>query len=255
MVEQPVESLFSRAWDLLQRNWIIIVPGVVIGIVLGVVRTLLTPAPMVYTTVGGTTVVSHNLGGSLLSAVILACLGLLAFVATQAYTTGMAGAAWMRGTTDLSDGAAAFQRDFGNIVVTLVGVIVLGFIAAILAIPTIGLSMLVFFLFLLYAFPAAIVGNRPGFEAIAESFRIAMARFVPTLILGILIFVMSFIAGLIGAVLHFVPFLGPIVGQILVQVVVAYSTLVVVGEYLNLRAAGSIPPVRPPVPPPTAAPL
>ncbi len=186
---------------------------------------------------------------------ILACLGLLAFIATQAYTTGMAGAAWERGTTDLSDGAAAFQRDFGNIVVTLVGVIVLGFVAALLAVPTLGLSLLVFFLFVLYAFPSAIVGNRPGFSAIAESFRITMARFVPTLILGILIFVMSVIAGIIGAALHFVPFLGPIVGQILVQIVVAYSTLVVVGEYLNLRGAGSIPPVRPPVPPSPAAPL
>ncbi len=245
MVEQPVESVFSRAWDLLQRNWIIIVPGIVIGIIMGILRTVLTPAPMVYTTVGGTTVVSHNIGASLLSGVILACLGLLAFVATQAYTTGMAGAAWMRGKTDLADGAAAFQRDAGNIIVTLIGVIVLGIVAAILAIPTIGLSMLVFFLFLLYAFPSAIVGERPGFSAISESFRITMARFVPTLILGILIFIMSFIAGLIGAALHFIPFLGPIVGQVLVQIVVAYTTLVVVGEYLNLRAAGAVPPAGP----------
>ncbi|HZO93532.1 MAG TPA: hypothetical protein VFB22_07160 [Candidatus Baltobacteraceae bacterium] len=249
MVEQPVESIFSRSWDLLQRNWIIVVPGIVIGIVMGVLRTLLTPS-VTYTTIGGTTVTTGSLGAGLLSGLLLACLGLIAFIANQAYTTGMAGAAWMRGTTDLSDGAAAFQRDAGNVLVTFIGLILLGIVAGVLAIPTLFLSLFVFFVFVLYAFPAAVVGNVPGFGAIAESFRITMARFVPTLVLGILIFVMSIIAGIIGAALHFIPFLGPIVGQILMQIVVAYATLVVVGEYLNLRGSGAIPPPPNPGPGP-----
>ena len=38
-----VESVFSRAWQLLSRNWIIIVPGVVIGLIVGIISGLLTP--------------------------------------------------------------------------------------------------------------------------------------------------------------------------------------------------------------------
>jgi hypothetical protein len=243
---QPIESVFSRSWELLTRNWIIIVPGVVIGIVVGILRVLMTPAPLVYTTASGSTV--YNAGGMMAtigSSLLLALVGLVAFIATQAFTTGMAGAAWQRGTTTLADGFAAFQEDAGRIIITAVGLIVLACFAVVLSIPTIGIAFLAYYLFTLYAFPAAIVGNRPGFESILESFRITMARFVPTLILGVIIFAMSFVATIVGALLHFVPFLGPIVAGILTQIVVAFATLVVVGEYLNLRVAGTIPPPGP----------
>jgi hypothetical protein len=243
---QPIESVFSRAWELLTRNWIIIVPGVVIGAVVGILRTVMTPAPLVYTTASGTTV--YNTGGMMAtigSGLLLALIGLVAFIATQAFTTGMAGAAWQRGTTTLADGTAAFKEDAGRILITAVGLIVLACIAVVLSIPTIGIAFLAYYLFTLYAFPAAIVGNRPGFESIMESFRITIARFVPTLILGVIIFAMSFVATIIGALLHIVPFLGPIVAGVLTQIVVAFATLVVVGEYLNLRVAGTIPPPSP----------
>lgn len=257
MTQQPIESVFSRAWELLTRNWIIIVPGVVIGAIIGVLRALLTPAPLVYTTASGTTV--YNTGGMLASVgsgLLLALVGLVAFIATQAFTTGMAGAAWQRGTTTLADGFAAFQEDAGRIILTAIGLILIACVAVVLSIPTLGIAFLAYYLFTLYAFPAAIVGKRPGFEAIAESFRITIARFVPTLILGIIIFVISLIAGLVGAALHFVPFLGPIVAGILTQIVVAFATLVVVGEYLNLRnqAAATIPPAyQATVPPPPSS--
>src|SRR6202011_2230137 len=69
---QPIESVFSRAWELLTRNWIIIVPGIVIGAILGVLRVLLTPAPIVYTDAAGTTVYNAGaLGATFLSAGLL----------------------------------------------------------------------------------------------------------------------------------------------------------------------------------------
>ena len=55
----------------------------------------------------------------------------------------------------------------------------------------------------------------------------------------------SLVGGIIAAVLHFIPYLGPIVGGIITQIVVAFATLVVVGEYLNLRTIGTIPPPSP----------
>lgn len=240
---QPVENVFARAWELLTHNWIIIVPGLVIGLVLGAISWVLTPH---YADTGDTSAALGNALGRASRGVILAIAGIVAGIANQAYTVGMAGAAWERGTASLADGSASFREDAGRIVVTGIGLILLGIVAAILALPTLGLSLLAFYVFTLYAMPAAIVGNRPRFSSIAESFAITRARFIPTLILAIMIVAISLIAGLITAPLLFIPLLGPIIQTCLIQVAVAYVTLVVVGEYLNLRATAVIPPASPP---------
>jgi|HubBroStandDraft_1064217.scaffolds.fasta_scaffold44171_3 hypothetical protein len=241
MVEQPVENVFVRAWGLLTRNWIIIVPGVIVGIVVGLVRALLTPT--VYVVGSDVTVTRMGVGGGLL----IGLVALIGYIITVAYTTGMAGAAWARGTTTLADGTTAFQR---NSVVVGLGLIVLALVAALIAFPTLGLSLLAFYLFTLYAFPSAIVGDRQAMDAITESFRLTIARFVPTLIIAVVIAVLSVIGGVIGAAFSFTPLIGPIVGAVITQAVVAYATLVIVGEYLNLRAANKIPPAPPAAAPP-----
>jgi hypothetical protein len=241
---QPVESVFSRAWDLLTRNWIIIVPGIVVGLIVGVVTALLTPS---YDTgyANDPTAAMAGVGGALLRGMILAGVGILGYIVNQAYTVGMAGAAWQRGTTTLADGAASFQEDAGRIVITAIGLIGLGIVAAILAIPTLTLSLLAFWVFTLYAMPAAIIGNRDRFSGIAESFQIAMKRFGPTVIIAIVLAVISFCVRFIALLFTFAPFVGPIVAAVLVQIAVAFATLVIVGEYLNLRDAGTIPPPGP----------
>jgi hypothetical protein len=246
---QPVESVFSRAWELLTRNWIIIVPGVIVGAILGVITALLTP--QVYSSqdyANNPGLAMASVGGMFLRTIIIGCVGILAYVATTAYTVGMAGAAWARGTTTLADGSAAFAERSGNIVMTGIGLILLGIVAAILALPTITLSLLAFWIFTLYAMPSAIIGNQSGFSSIGESFRIATKRFVPTLVIAILIAVISFVLGLVTLPLHFIPFLGPIISGIIQQIVIAFAMLVIVGEYLNLRAAGAIAPAAPPPP-------
>jgi hypothetical protein len=238
---QPVEGVFSRAWELLTQNWIILIPGVVIGAIVGIISALLTPH--VYTS----TDYSNNpglamatVGGAFMSAAILACLGVVAYIATMAYTVGMAGAAWAKGTTTLADGSAAFQESAGNILITAIGLILLGIVAAILAIPTLGLALLAYSLFTLYAMPAAVIGKRAGFASISESFQIGAKRFVPTLIIAILIFVISFVLKLVTLPLYFIPFLGPIITGVVSQIVIAFAMLVIVGEYLNLRASGAL---------------
>ena len=246
---QPVESVFSRAWELLTRNWIIIVPGIVVGAVVGVVTALLTPSYVDYSNDPAAAMAAA--GGAFVRGMILAAVGLLGFIVNQAYTVGMAGAAWERGTATLADGAASFQEDAGRIMITAIGLILLGIVAALLAIPTLTLSLLAFYIFTLYAMAAAIIGNRDGFASITESFQIAMKRFVPTLIIAIVIAVISVCVRFIALLFAFAPFVGPIVGAVLVQIVVAFATLVIVGEYLNLRNRGSIPPPGPAAPPPT----
>ena len=258
MTQPPsVESVFSRAWTLLSSNWIIIVPGVVIGLIVGIISGLLTPHAYTAADYQNNPSLAMAAAGSIfIRGILVAGVGVLGYIATTAYTVGMAGAAWERGTTTLADGSAAFQERSGNIVMTAIGLILLGIVAAILALPTITLSLLAFWIFTLYAMPAAVIGNQPGFSAIGQSFQIATKRFVPTLIIAILIAVISFVLGLLTLPLHFIPFLGPIVSAVITQVVIAFAMLVIVGEYLSLRnqgtfstsPTGSVPPPYPPGP-------
>ncbi len=253
MTQPPsVESVFSRAWTLLSSNWIIIVPGIVIGLIVGIIHGLL--APHVYTAAdyqNDPGLAMASIGGAFVRGMLIAGVGVLGYIATTAYTVGMAGAAWERGTTTLADGSAAFQERSSNILMTAIGLILLGIIAAVLALPTLTLSLLAFWIFTLYAMPAAVIGNQAGFSSIQQSFQIATKRFVPTLIIAILIAVISFVLGLLTLPLHFIPFLGPIVSAVITQVVIAFAMLVIVGEYLSLRNQPTVPPpYQGTVPPP-----
>jgi hypothetical protein len=234
---QSVEGVFGRSWQLLTRNWVLIVPGLIIGVIVGL-------AQAVFGAPG-----DDSSGGSLAGAVgafvaniVVTVIALLGAIANTAYTTGMAGVAWERGTTTLADGRRAFERDAGHIFVAMIGLFVLGIVAAILAIPTLGLALLAYVLLFIYTMPAAVVGERRGIDALAESYRMATKRFWTTLIVVVLIGVIAVGAWFIIAALHFAPFIGPLVGAIIDQMAVAYFTLVVVGEYLNLRAAAEPPP-------------
>ncbi|HVA38095.1 MAG TPA: hypothetical protein VNJ51_10830 [Candidatus Dormibacteraeota bacterium] len=233
MVESTA-GVFSRAWQLLTANWIIIVPGIVVGIVSEIVRSLLGPH-MVVTPDGGVT----SIGGGFIMMQAAYLIQLVLFVASVTYTTGMAGAAWRTGTTTLSDGTVAFERDAGKVVVALIALFLLGWVALILSIPTFGLAMLAFIYFVVYTFPAAVIGEVPGIEAIKESVRIAQSRVSPTLTMIVAIAVIGIVVGIVTSALHVVPFLGPVIGGLIAGAASAYFTLVVAGEYLQLKAGGA----------------
>ena len=243
MTTQPgrdIGSTFGRAWQLLTSNWIIIVPGIVIGIVAGILTALIVAAAVpqvVYDVNGSPTGMSG--GGAWWTLALAPIIGIIATILSITYTTGMAGAAWQRGTTTLADGAESFREDAGHVLMAMIIMIVVGIIAAILAPFTLGLSVLAFLLFFIYTMPAAVVGNRPGMEAVQESFQMVMRAFGTTIVIVLLIFIIGLIAGFIGVALHAIPYIGPIIGQVLQMIVVAYSTLVIVGEYLKLRGTGT----------------
>ena len=246
MQPASVENIFARAWDLLARNWAIIIPGVVVGLVVGVVTGIFNMMQPEGDPIGVASSVVNGFA-TFASTIIIAIVAIAGYIITQCYTAGMAGAAWARGTTSLSDGSRAVNEDAGNVLMAGLGLLLLGIVAAILTIPTLGLSIAAFYLFTLYTIPAAVVGNRRGFDSLRESFAIARARFGTTLIIGILLFLLQIVGRLIAHLFAFAPLLGPIVAAIISQIVVAYAMLVIVGEYLILRPA-----VPPPVPPPEA---
>jgi hypothetical protein len=234
---QNVESTFSRSWELLMKNGVIIVPGLIIGFVVGVIDYLLAPHTEYVAGYSATTWWS-----AASASVLLVLVTLAGFILAQCYTTGMAGAAWQRGTTTLADGTRAFERDAANVFVAIIGLLIALIIAIVLSFATLGIAGLLYFYFFIYTFPAAIIGERPGFAAMGDSFRIAARRVAPTLIVTIMIAVIVVIGRLIGMALGFVPLVGPIIGAIVIQMVLAYVTLVVVGEYLALRDSLGKPP-------------
>jgi len=232
-MQQSVENVFARSWDLLTKNWIIIVPGVVVGIAVGILTGLFSPDS--YVDSGDPFSQLARFSSRFASSAIVGTIGIAGYIVTQCYTAGMAGAAWLRGTTTLDDGAAALRVDAGNVLVAAIGLFVVGVVAAILVLPTLGLSFLAFYVFFIYTIASAVVGNQRGFDALGESFRIARTRFFPTLIIAVLLVVIRVIGGFAALAFAWAPFVGPIVAAIITQVVVSYATLVVVGEYLNLR--------------------
>jgi hypothetical protein len=244
-----VENVFARSWDLLTRNWVIIVPGVVVGLVVGIVLDLLyVNRPDAYgdTTTSAMSITygfSHFVAG-----LVAAVVGIAGYIITQCYTVGMAGAAWQRGTTTLSDGSQAVHDDAGNVLVAAIYLLLTAIVALILAPFTFLLSIFACYLFTLYTIAAAVVGDRRGWDALRESFAITRARFATTLIIGIVLAVLQIIGKVIAAVFSFAPLLGPVIAAIIAQIVVAYAVLVVVGEYLVLRPAASsgitVPPPR-----------
>lgn len=245
-------NTFSRAWQLLSENWIIIVPAIVIAIVAGIVVALLTTFGFASAVgFGAVGMGGAGMGAAMLAAMIIGVVLLLAGILTVAYTTGMAEAAWRTGRATLDDGAAAFREDAGSLVAAIVLLLILGIIAVILAPFTLGLSALAFWLFFLYTFASVVVGKRSGTEALGESARITSKNFLMTLAVVVLLAVAFVIAAWVGNVLHHIPFLGAIVSYVINQIVAAYATLVIVGEYIKLRptveAAGvGVPPSAPP---------
>ena len=220
-------NTFGRSWELLSGNWIMLVPGLVIGIVAAVIVFFLVSAGVI----GGVGMGAMGATG-MLSAIIM----LVAMILTIAYTTGMAGAAWRSGRATLDDGAAAFRKDAGSISVAVLLLIILAAIAAFLSIFTFGLAMLAFVLFFMYTFASVIVGGKSGTEALGDSARVATKNFLTTLLLLVLICVVFFVAGWVGHLLGQIPLLGGIISMVIQQIVAVYATLVIVGEYIKLSS-------------------
>jgi hypothetical protein len=250
------ENLFARSWDLLTRNWAIIIPGFIVAIVTGILAELLVPK-MVYIGDSGIVVTRTAWG---FQSLLLPCIEVIATIVVISYTTGMAAAAWQRGTATFADGAVAFQRDAGRVFTAMLALIVVGIVAAVLALPTLGLSFLALFFLFLYTMAAAVIGEHGGFAALTESYRIATRNLVTTAIVVIVAFAIGLAAGIVAGALHFAPFFGPILSDVIRQAVNAYLTLVIVGAYLVYREASAPlgataagpPPYEPPPPPPPA---
>ena len=229
-------EVFSRAWLLLCRNWIIVLPSLVVGIVSAAVTSALSASGLVSWDFFGD-LNAEGPGAFWMFFATIVAIGLRIFAAlvSIAFTTGMAGAAWERGRTTLADGLAALRRDGIQAFLALVVLLLIGLAAAALLVPTFGLSVLAYMVFLVYTMPAVIVGDLPAAQAVVDSIRTAAKNFGVTFAVVILILLLAAAGGAVGAALGRVPLLGQAISWIVLEAVVAYATLVVVGEYVKLR--------------------
>lgn len=241
-----VGNAFSRSWQLLTSNWIIIVPGLIIGLIAGILTGIFYHPAVVTYDANGVPQVAGAMAGAM-AGILVWIIATIATVITITYTTGMAGAAWATGHATLADGSRAFQRDGAQVFIAMLGLVVVGMIAAFLMIFTLGLSMLAYLVFFLFTMPAVVVGERPGIAAMQDSIQIALKRFGPTILTVLLIAVISIISGIIAGALSFAPFIGPVVSAVIQQIVIAYVTLVIVGEYIAFRGDAAPPSAPPPV--------
>ncbi|MBV8489315.1 MAG: hypothetical protein JO199_02205 [Candidatus Eremiobacteraeota bacterium] len=249
-----IENTFQRAWALLVRNPILAVPGLIMGAVafavLFVVLTLFVGAFLVTGVTGSSSVgwLTFGIAGLLTAALIVA----IAIIQTG-WVTGMAGTAWATGTATLNDGWSALSRTAGEIFLTMLIMLGLGLLAILLALPTLTLSLWAYFVFFMYAMPAVIIGGIPASRAIGESCRMAARNFWPTLGIAAIAICVSFVAaGIGGEISRMQSFMGGMLAMVIQQAALAYTTLLIVGEYLKLQpgvpVAAAAPEVGPAAP-------
>lgn len=218
-------GIFAASLRLLLRNPSIVVPGLVAGALGALTGVMLGP--------------TQPLESNLLSRLLQSVVQLVASIFAIAFTTGMAAAAWRNERAGFADGARAFGRGARHLVVAMFVLFVLGVAAALLAPFTLGLSLLAYLFFFIYTMAAAVVGERGGFAAVAESVDLAFTRPVPTLLVASGIALVCLVTGALAEFVAARSALGPLLAGVVVQAVIAYMTLVVVGEYRALRSAVS----------------
>jgi hypothetical protein len=231
-----MSEIFGRAWVLLARNWIIILPSLIVGVISAVAAYVLSASGASSWSFFGD-LNAEGVGAFWLFFATIVAIGvrILGALVAIAFTTGMAGAAWESGRASLADGVAALRRDGVQAFFALALLFLIGLAAAALVVPTFGISVLAYMIFMLYTMPAVIVGDRPAVDAILESIRTAWSHFGVTFAVVVLIIVLAVAGGLIGSAAGHVPVLGELVSWVIMEAVVAYATLVIVGEYLKLR--------------------
>jgi hypothetical protein len=224
---EDLGNTFGRAWQLLSNNWNIIIPALVLGIIGGVVNYI------VATMFIGGGVATANLGAIFLGGLLALAIATIIQILTIAVTTGMGVTAWRTGKADVSDGISVFSN--GGAMQTIVVWMVIGVVLAL--IPVLGwLADIVLTFLLIYAVPAAVVSGEGAGAAFGESVNIVTKNFIPTLIIILLIVCIGILGSIVGAAVSFVPFLGKIVAMVIQEGILAYATLVIVGEYLKVRA-------------------
>jgi MFS family permease len=233
-----LEGTFQRAWALLIKNFVIVVPGLVLGLAAGLLVAVVVlfgiVAALAGIAAGGNT---FAVSSAVITAIVAFLVVLAMAIVQTAFITGMAGAAWATGTTTLSDGWNALRQRGVQIFYMMLLMFAIGCAALILAPVTLLLSLFAYVIFFIYVSSSVIIGGCDAREALADSCRLAARNFWPTTGLAALVVCVSLVGAVVGSEIgHVQPFLGSLTAIVVQQAVLAYATLAIVGEYLKLSA-------------------
>ena len=197
-------AVLSASWQLFVRNWTIALPAVLAAfVVLALTCAYVAVLISMLGIAGWRAVIASPHGGdssalagvgvvALIGALVIVVASIVALLWAACATYGMADAAWTRGTAVLADGNAAFAARAGAVVVATIGIVGLGIVALVLALPTLFLSLLALPLVTMFVFPAAVGGRFDGFGAIGESFRLVRRFFVPSLVTWLILYAIQY---------------------------------------------------------------
>ncbi|MBV8636899.1 MAG: hypothetical protein JO322_02375 [Candidatus Eremiobacteraeota bacterium] len=232
---RDLESTFVHAWELLARNWVLVLPGLVLAVLSAVAQFVFVVIILGAYVITGNGSQDALVASHALVAIVIVVITIAFALAQMAYVTGMAGGAWQHGRTTLRDGWDALVHRFGPILFAAALLFLIGLCAAVLSTVTFLVPLAVYAVFFIYTMASVIIGGRGPADAIAESARVAMRNFWPTAGVVVLIAVISVAGAWIGDLLgHVSAFAGWLLAGVLQQVIVAYASLVVAGEYLKL---------------------
>jgi hypothetical protein len=229
MESQEARNVFARSWELLRTHPIIIVPSIVAGLLAAATTVYFDPH-------GDPTGTTATSAADAFGKFLWWFIAVAGAVVAVTYTTGMAEALWQSGATTFGDGWAALKRDFVAASLAMVILMLVAAGAALLGPPTLFLSILAFAYLTAYVMPAVIVGDLDPFKAFNESFNLAWNYPVNTAVMIVGVAFVWLMAALCNTLLEtLLPIAGPLVADLLGDAVVAFATLVFVGEYITIR--------------------
>lgn len=186
------DAVLRRSWSLFKHNTIIALPLFLIFVVFVVIVAVMAEGLVqghFFATVGP----RPNFPPWFWPWFLAAEFGsVVAMIVVLAAVYGMADAAWQHGTASLRDGVRAVRTRAGAIFVALIGYAGVGIAVVILALPTLGLVFLAWALFTMYVLPAVIAGNRGGFAAFGESYRLVRRNLGASAITLVVLFAIQY---------------------------------------------------------------
>jgi len=199
------DALLSASWALFRRNWIVAAPMFIAAFGILAALAVFAGIAIAIAVSAGLFAQQQAPSGGFIALIVVFYLvlligGIALGIWASCATFAMADAVWERGTTTLADGNAAFRSRGGALVLAIIGLIGVGILALILALPTLGIALLAYPLFTMYVLPAVIGGRRDGFEAIAESFRLVRWNFAPSVITALVLYAISYGISFVAAI-------------------------------------------------------
>lgn len=224
-------TIFAQSWRLLLRRPSLLSPAIVVAVIFAAAAYVLARNHLLSWQFFGN-LNAQGLGAFWLffETIVALALRITGALVVMALTTVAAAKTWSAGLP-LPGGSRTAWPLLG----TLVLLCTLGMVAAVLVVPSFGLSVVVYLAFALYAVPAVLLGARGTTDAVLESMHIAAANLRTTFAAVLMVIAAAAAGGAAGSALGSASFAGALVSWLVMNAVVAYLTVAAVGIYLGAR--------------------